>query len=116
FDVDEFKQKMQELINRFYNTFTCKVHRTLAKQRYLFDKDEDKIRERMKELFSETFVENFGMANTKEKIRTSYEIVKEILRLLEKYIKWSYSLNVKDKDFDLLILEQFGLVCCKLCS
>src|SRR5690606_37568480 len=98
------------------NSFTCSVHRTLAKQRYLFDRDESEIRQRMTTLFSKNFADNFGIDNCKDKIRISKEIATEILKLLEEYIIWSYSLDVESKDFDLLILEQFGLTCCNSCA
>lgn len=116
FDVEEFQRRIQELKNRWNNAFTCPVHRTLAKQRYLFNREEEMIRERMKTVFSENFVGNFGMKNIEDKIRISKEISREILRLLEEYIKWTLGLDVENKNFDLLILEQFGLSCCRLCG
>ena len=46
--------------------------------------------------------------------QASEDIKYEIMTNLLNFFKWSYKL--REKDFDSIILENFGLVCCEGCK
>ncbi len=113
FDLVEFKKNLNELKLIWQNTFQCKVSRTFSKFKYLLAKSDAEIIEKMGEIFSEKFVENYGMQNLKNKFQISKDLTYKIINLLLDYIKWSY--NFENKSFENITLEKFGLECCYSC-
>lgn len=113
FDLEDFKNKLEELKVQWYNTFQCKVSRTFAKFKYLLNHKDEEIDAKMSEIFSENFVTNYGLENLKEKLFISKEINFKLIDLLLEYIKWT--LDINSKEFHSLTLEQFGLECCHSC-
>ncbi|MES2806258.1 MAG: hypothetical protein V4652_11890 [Bacteroidota bacterium] len=114
FDLVEFKKNLNDLKLIWQNTFQCKVSRTFSKFKYLLAKSDAEIIEKMGEIFSEKFVENYGIENLKNKFQISKNLTYKILDLLLDYIKWSY--NFENKEFENITLEKFGLECCYSCK
>lgn len=114
FNQEEFLKKIEHLKKLYDNTFSCKVSRTLSKFDYLLRKTNSEIQEKMEEIFSPEFLENYGMKNLKEKLKISRDIKIKIMAQLLDYFKWNYKIN--EKSFNNTTLEQFGLDCCGSCK
>lgn len=114
FDLQKFKEKINVLKEKWYNSFQCKVSRTFAKFKHLLKKSDDEIREKMTELFSEQFADNYGIENLRKKFEISKNLNYQIISELLEYFKWTYKIDIKD--FDNLTLEKFGLECCNNCK
>jgi|688.fasta_scaffold496777_1 hypothetical protein len=114
FDYNSFLLNLDHLQKKHENIFSCKTTRILSKFDYLIDKKDDEIREKISELFSDVFIENYGMDKLKNLFRQAKSIKYEIMDNLLTYFKWTYKL--KEKDFDYITLEKFGLVCCGGCK
>ncbi|TDN87056.1 hypothetical protein DET49_11410 [Salegentibacter sp. 24] len=114
FDKDDFLKKMDILIKQFYNIFSCKTTRIISKFDYLRNKSDAEVKEKMNEVFSSGFVDNYGIKNLKEKFKYSRKIKLEIISNLLEFFRWNF--NLKEKDFQRLTLENFGLECCNSCS
>jgi hypothetical protein len=114
FDYENFLKNLDHLIKMHQNVFSCQTTRILSKFDYLLDKSDSEIKEKIKELFSDIFIENFGLDRLKILFRQSKIIKFDLMSNLLNYFKWNYKL--KDKNFDNLLLEKFGLVCCEGCK
>lgn len=113
FDFEYFKVEIDHLKLKWLHAFPCQTSRTFAKFSYLLKKTDKEVREKMKAVFSDAFVDNYGLDNLKNKFKIANDVKTEVIKLLLEYLKWSY--NLKNKDFDNLTLEQFGLICCASC-
>jgi len=114
FNYDSFLFNLDNLQKKHENIFSCKTTRILSKFDYLLDKKDDEIREKISELFSDVFIENYGMDKLKNLFKEAKSIKYEIMDNLLTFFKWTYKL--KEKDFDSITLEKFGLVCCGGCK
>ena len=114
FDYDAFLLNLDHLQKKHENIFSSKTTRILSKFDFLLDKKDDEIREKISELFSDIFIENYGMDKLKNLFREAKSIKYEIMDNLLTFFKWTYKL--KEKDFDNITLEKFGLVCCGGCK
>lgn len=113
FDYKIFLKNLEHLKLLFDNLFSCNVSRTLSKFQYLLNKSDSEIEKKMSEIFSNVFVENYGLEKVKEKLKSSKFIKTELMKNLIEYFKWNF--NFSDKSFDKISLEQFGLICCGSC-
>ncbi|GAA4327294.1 hypothetical protein GCM10023115_24820 [Pontixanthobacter gangjinensis] len=114
FDKQDFLNKMDVSIKQYYNMFSCKTTRIISKFDYLRGKSDAEIREKMTEVFSPNFVDNYGIKNLKEKFTYSRKIKLDIISNLLEFFRWNF--NLKEKDFKKITLENFGLECCNSCS
>lgn len=114
FDHSEFLKKLDHLKTHFDNVFSCQVLKTLSKFQYLLTKPDSFINEKLSEIISPNFVTNYGLENIKEKLLYSRKIKFDLTQLLLDYFKWTY--NFKNKSFDKITLEKFGLECCVGCK
>jgi hypothetical protein len=114
FNFEDFKKELQEAKLQWQNTFQSKVARTFAKFKYLSDKSDAEITQKMSEIFSPEFTQNYGIKNLREKFELSKKHTYKIINLILNYIKWTYKLDTKE--FDNLTLEKFGLECCHSCK
>ena len=113
YDKDKIKLELAILKEKWQSNFPCRVTRTIAKFKHLLDKTDDEIKEKISSLFTPVFIENYGLNNLKLKFSTSKEITNKIISNLLEHIKWTY--NIKEKNFDTVTLEKFGLECCLSC-
>lgn len=114
FNLENFKINLNEIKLIWNNTFQCKVSRTFSKFKYLLAKSDQEIITKMSEIFSEKFVENYGIEKLKGKFEISKVLSYKLIELILDYIKWTYKLETKD--FDIVTLEKFGLECCYSCE
>ena len=114
FDFEKFSYEMAHLKKMYQNTFSGKVLRIHSKHDYLLSKSDIEISDKLSNLFSPEFVTNYGLVNIKEKFTIAKSIKLNILKNLIEYFKWTYGLN--DKDFNVVVLEKFGLECCSFCK
>ena len=114
FDYDTFLSNIEHLEKKHENIFSCKTTRILSKFDYLINKSDSEIKEKISELFSNQFIQNYGMDRLKNLLKEAKDIKYEIMTNLLNFFKWSYKL--REKDFDSIILENFGLVCCDGCK
>ena len=113
FDFEKFSYEMAHLKKIYSNTFSGKTLKILSKFDYLLAKDDLEIMDKLSVIFSNEFVENYGIENVKEKFAIAKKIKFEIMKNLIDYFKWTFGL--KDKDFNVVVLEKFGLECCNFC-
>jgi hypothetical protein len=114
FDYDTFLSNIDHLQKKHQNVFSCRTTRILSKFDYLLDKKDNEIKDKISELFSDVFIENYGLDRLKNLFHEAKTIKYEIMTNLLNYFKWNYKL--KEKDFDNISLEKFGLVCCGGCE
>ena len=114
FDLSGFKERLNNLKDEWYNSFQCKVSRKFAKFKYLLNKTDDEIHQKMSDLFAPEFTDNYGLENLKRKFEISKRINNQIISELLEYFKWTY--KIEEKKFDALTLEKFGLKCCSFCE
>jgi hypothetical protein len=114
FEYDTFLANLEHLVKKHENTFSCKTTRILSKFDYLSDKSDADIKAKISELFSDVFIENYGMDRLKTLFKQAKSIKYDILKNLLDFFKWTFKL--KDKNFDIITLENFGLVCCGGCK
>jgi hypothetical protein len=114
FDYETFLANLDNLIKKHQNIFSCKTTRTISKFDYLLEKSKSEIEEKISEIFSDVFIENYGLERLKSLFRQSKSVKKDIMSNILNYFKWNYKL--KDKNFDNITLEQFGLICCEGCK
>lgn len=114
FDYNTFLIKIEHLVKKHENTFSCKTTRILCKFDHLMNKSDAEIKSKISELLSDQFIDNYGMDKLKNLFKEAknmkYEIITEILN----YFKFTYKL--KEKNFENITLEKFGLVCCGGCK
>ena len=114
FENDTFLANLEHLVKKHENTFSCKTTRILSKFDFLAEKTDAEIKLKISELFSDVFIENYGMDRLKTLFKQSKNIKYDIIKNLLYYFKWTYKL--KEKNFDTITLENFGLVCCGGCK
>lgn len=114
FDYDSFLVKIEHLLNMYDNRFSCKNTRILSKFDYLINKSDTEIKEKVSELFSDVFIENYGINKLKDLFIDSKNIKYDLISNLLDYFKWTY--NLVDKNFEVITLESFGLECCGRCK
>lgn len=117
----EFHRKVNSLIVRRHDLCTDKTKRFLSKFDYLYSKTDDEIIDKLKELsenhsdlVGENFVKNYGIINLKNFFKEHHNLKILLTKLLKRYFLWNY--KVRDKNFDTITLESFGLQCCKKCE
>lgn len=113
FNMEDFLKTIEDLKMQWSNSFQCKTSRTFAKFNYLISKSDEEIKSKMADVFSESFADNYGLDNLKQKFKKAKDIKFSLISELLNYIKWTYKLS--EKNFDVLTLERFGLVCCHSC-
>lgn len=114
FDFEKFTYEMAHLKKMYANVFSNKVLRILSKHDYLLNRSDYEISTKLATIFTPQFVSNYGINNVKEKLVTAKSIKFEIMKNLIEYFKWTYGLN--EKDFNEVVLENFGLECCAFCK
>jgi len=114
FDYDTFLNNLEHLEKIHENAFSCKTTRILSKFDYLLDKSDAEIKLKISELFSDVFIDNYGMDRLKNLFKQAKSVKYDILKNLIEYFKWTYKL--KEKYFQTITLENFGLVCCGGCK
>ena len=114
FDYNQFKENISIIKKKRTNRFQCKIARTLAKFDYLLKKSDNEIRTKISEIYSNQFVENYGMNNLKELFRDSQSLKRELLDNLTNYFKWTF--DNKSLEIDNNSLDKFGLECCSKCK
>ena len=114
FDINNFKKELEETKLHWQNTFQSKVSRTFAKFKFLSEKSDTEIIQKMSEIFTPEFTENYGIKNLREKFELSKKYTYKIIELILEYIKWTF--NLDKKEFDNPTLEKFGLECCNSCK
>lgn len=113
-DIDYLILELNALLLLYREYFPGPGDRKIAKNSYLKDKTDDEIIARMRIVFNEKFVDNYGLGKLKNKFKIAHDITFKIIQKLVDYFKWTY--NLQGKSFDSTTLENFGLVCCKSCS
>jgi hypothetical protein len=114
FNYNEFKDNISIIKKKRMNRFQCKTSRFLSKYDYLLNKSDSKIRAKISEVFSDQFVENYGLNNLKELFMYSISLKKELFENLTSYFRWSY--KNQNLAIDSHSLDRFGLECCNKCS
>jgi hypothetical protein len=114
FDYACFKGRLDYLKTKFNHEFPCKNTRILSKFRHLSGKPDIAIKEALSDIFSEDFATNYGINKINNKFNSAKEIINEIISLLLEYLRWKF--DFKEKEFDKVTLETFGLECCRACS
>lgn len=114
FDYETFLANLEHLLDTYENKFSCKTTRILSKFDYLINKSDTEIKEKISELFSDVFIENYGMIKLKNLFKDSKSIKYDLILNLLEYFKWTY--NLIDKSFENITLEKFGLECCGGCK
>jgi len=114
FNIKKIKSDLEEAKKQWQNSFQCKNSRIISKWKHLESKTDDEIIQIMTDVFSPLFVSNFGVTKFKEYFKLSKTHTYKITALILEYLKWTY--NLKNKNFDKVTLEQFGLECCYYCK
>lgn len=114
FDYETFLNNLEHLLNTYDNKFPCRNTKILSKFDYLINKSDKEIYEKITELFSDVFVENFGMSRLKNLFKDSKNIKYDLISNLLEYFKWTF--NLTEKNFENITLEKFGLECCGGCK
>lgn len=114
FDLNSFKNQLEQQLEYYYMIFTCPVLKTLSKHKYLYDKSNEEIEGKLSTLFSPEFVTNYGINAVRSKLKYAKEIVNSIMQLLVDYFKWNFKIH--SKEFNVINLEKFGLECCGYCK
>lgn len=114
FDLSAFQKEIIHLKAIYDNQFPCKTTRILSKFDYLLRKSDFEIEEKIGEVFSSKFIQNYGMKKLKEKFKIARDVKVKIIEELLKYFKYSFSSH--DKDFNKITLDDFGLELCGACK
>jgi hypothetical protein len=114
FNYDKFKENISIIKKKRMNRFQCKISRSLSKFDYLLNKSDSEIRTKISEIFSNQFVENYGLKNLKELFRFSLNLKRELLENLTDYFKWAF--KNRNLEIDNHSLNKFGLDCCNKCQ
>lgn len=110
---EELIQELTLLIKQHRLNFPCPTTRKISKWHSLIKEPDSLIEQKIIELFSKEFLQGYGLTKVKEKLRVANEINRTIMTKLVDYFKWTYEL--KDKRFNSVTLESFGLECCHSC-
>ncbi len=91
----------------------------LSKFDFLFNKEDseaiDSLEAYYKDgVFERGFIQNYTYKRLKDFWEKHLKLKKDVINLITKYFMWS--VNLKEKQFDKLFLENFGFQCCKLCE
>lgn len=113
-DRETLIKELNSLVYDYKLHFPCPTTRKIAKWHGLISEPDIKIKDKLTELFSEEFINGYGLEKAKEKLSKSKNITNEVIKNLIDHFKWSYSLS--NKDFKEITLENFGLVCCNHCK
>lgn len=114
FDVLAFKASLEDLLKEYSNHFIVYEAQMVAKHRHCVDWSKVKILNKLEEIIPQTPISDKNYDAILEDMRFAFDIIRQITILLKGYIKWTY--DFANKNFDSIILEDFGLVCCKACS
>lgn len=114
FDFQEFLKALEKCIKLKEGLLQCEVHRKLAKFDYLVNRSDAEIKEKMTQIFSSEFTNNYGVEKIR-KLLAEYRVIKfEVMQNLLNYFNWSYKSN--SREFDNTTLNDFGLKCCSACK
>jgi hypothetical protein len=114
FDFQEFLKTLEKCIKLKESLLQCEVNRKLAKFDYLINRSDAEIKEKMTQIFSSEFTNNYGIEKIR-KLLTEYRVIKfEVMQNLINYFNWSYKSN--NEEFDNTTLDDFGLKCCGSCK
>lgn len=123
-NLENLKRERYNLINSFYNGTTIISKENLnkmSKNDYLINKTDWKIENELNRIIGSEFSEYLnhrsrqsGMIIVKSFLRRHYKMKQKVRNLLLDYFKWKYDL--KNKDYDIIFLEDFNIECCKYCS
>jgi len=114
FNYNAFLNNIEEIKKKRTFRFQCKVTRTLSKFDFLINKTDKEIKDRIAEVYSDKFIENYGLDNLKDLFRYSLKLKRELLKNLTAYFKWSF--ENKNLNIDELTLDKFELKCCSCCK
>lgn len=121
FNYDKYLTKLEDALERKQLISNGKTLGFLFKHDYLRNKTDIEITNKIRffsiqneEIIHPLFLENYGIENLKKFLNKSFELKSELRLLLEDYIKWTY--NFRDKEFNVITLEHFGLQCCRVCE
>jgi hypothetical protein len=114
FDLKAFQSRLDYYVELFNTLFSCPVLRKLAKFKNLHEKSDKILKQTLGNVITPQFVTNYGIEETKEKLKHANEIGNSIMDLLIEYFKWNGNMN--SKKFNVINLEKFGLECCGYCK
>jgi acetone carboxylase gamma subunit len=114
FDVLTFRETLEVLLKKFSNHFIVYEAQKVAKHSYLINSHKDEILKKLKEILPKTPITDKNYDKIIEDLRFANQILRQIINHLKTYIKWTY--DFKNKSFESVTLEDFGLECCKACS
>jgi hypothetical protein len=114
FEYDDFKENIKIIKRKRNNRFGCGISKKLTKFDYLLYKSDNEIKTKISEIFSNQFVDNYGLDNLRELFKDSKKYKKELLENLVIFFKWSFynrNLAIGNRT-----LDKFGLECCNKCA
>ncbi|RZJ53271.1 MAG: hypothetical protein EOO44_09035 [Flavobacterium sp.] len=122
FDYDIFLDTVNELAEKRDRLCYGSTMQSLSKYDYLLKKDDsfiinlisERIREGGLKNVSENFLKNFGLKKLRDFWKEHKNLKDMAYKQISDYFKWTY--NLKNKDFDVLYLEDFNLEGCSLCK
>ena len=113
FDYKTFLKKIEHLCRKHENIFSCQTTRILSKFDHLSNKSDAEIKLKISELLSDQFIDNYGIDKLKNLFKEAKSLKYEIMTEILNYFKFTYKL--KEKNFESITLEKFGLICCGGC-
>lgn len=117
FDYKDMIEKLQNIIiNR---TEICNLQildKYISKYDYLYDKDNETIKAKLKELDikDKIFLQHYTISQLKDFWKNHRILKDEATHLIDKYIQWKYDL--KQKEFTEEMMKKYGLECCVFCE
>ncbi|WP_375605654.1 hypothetical protein [Flavobacterium davisii] len=122
FDYNEFIKNVDDLLLKRDYLCNSKTMQNLSRYDYLYDSNEKDINEiissRIENGFlkevDKSFIFNYGINKLKDFWKKHRELKFKAYFELSEYFKWNYKL--KEKNFDIVFLEDFNLECCSLCA
>ena len=122
FDHTSFLASIEDLIAKRDRLCNGKTLQNLSKYDYLLSKEDSYISTLLLERIrlgtlrdvSESFIENYTMQKLRKFWTDHRDLKNNAYKEISNYFKWTY--NLKDKEFDIIYLEDFNLEGCSLCK
>jgi hypothetical protein len=94
FEYNDFKENIKIIKKKRNNRFGCEISKKLTKFDYLLNKSDNEIKTKISEIFSNQFVDNYGLDNLRELFKDSKKYKKELLENLVNFFKWSLIIEI----------------------
>ncbi|RVU91544.1 hypothetical protein EH230_11890 [Flavobacterium columnare] len=122
FDYNEFLKNIEDLIIKREYLCNSKTMQNLSRYDYLFESNvnditaviSSRIESSILKEVDVNFINNYGVNRLKDFWKKHRELRLKAYSELSEYFKWNYKL--KEKNFDVVYLEDFNLECCILCA